>query len=47
MHTKAPTFINRKEILFTKIKLEKNFYQKSIHTKAEKLGYKHFFKKDD
>jgi hypothetical protein len=27
--------------------LEKNFYKKSIHIKAEKLGYKHFFKKDD
>ena len=36
-----------KLILFTKIKLEKNFYKKSIHMKALRLGYKHFFKKDD
>jgi hypothetical protein len=39
--------LTEKLILFTKIKLEKNFYKKSIHMKAEKLGYKHFFKKDD
>ena len=37
--------INRKVILFTKIKLKKNFYKKSNNIKAEKLGYKHFLRK--
>jgi hypothetical protein len=31
--------LKEKLILLTKIKFEKNFQKKSIHKKAEKLGY--------